>query len=118
MNNSIFIDSSLLVEYIKGSKTDLLETLQSDPGFQLFISQTVVSEYLFYHLAIFGQKSPLTLKETGRITEIFKAIPPRCLYFKLSIGWWMMPHSFKLPFILCQNITCCPTMRLYFPHVR
>jgi len=77
MNNSIFLDSSILIEHYKGSKTDLLEALVSDAReplsvistifdnvgipddinteenlyvpikFHLFICQIVVSEYLF-----------------------------------------------------------------------
>jgi hypothetical protein len=61
MSNSIFIDSSLLVEYVKKAQTDLLNALQGDSTLNLFINQTVVSEYLFHHLAINGGKSPRTL---------------------------------------------------------
>ncbi len=97
MNNSIFIDSTLLVEYIKGSETNLLENLQNDPGFQLYINQTVVSEYLFYHLAIFGQKAPLTLKVSGQITEILKTVAPVPLLQNFN---WLTDQSSILAAIL------------------
>ncbi len=42
----------------------------------MYISQIVVSEYLFYHLAELGQKSPRTLKESNKIPEILKTIDP------------------------------------------
>ncbi len=77
MNNSIFIDSSLLVEYVKKAQTDLLNALQGDTGLRLFINQTVVSEYLFYHLAINGGKSPRTLKETKSISLILQQDDPQ-----------------------------------------
>ncbi len=76
MSNDIFVDSSLLVEYIKDSRTDLLDALKSEPGINLFISQTVVSEYLFYHLAELGQKSPRSLKEAAAIPAILKTVSP------------------------------------------
>ena len=76
MSNSIFVDSSLLVEYIKGSQTEFLDALRNEPDARLFISQTVVSEYLFYHLAELGQKSPRTLKENRRIPGILSAVNP------------------------------------------
>ena len=76
MTNSIFVDSSLPVEYMKGAQRDLMDALLSNRRFRLFISQTVVSEYLFYHLAEHGQKSPRTLKENGSIPHILTTIDP------------------------------------------
>lgn len=76
MTNSIFVDSSLLVEYIKGAQTELLDALLQEDRIRLFISQTIVSEYLFYHLATLGQKSPRTLKSNSNIPEILKNTDP------------------------------------------
>ncbi len=65
-----------MVEYIKGSQTAFLDALRNDPGIRLFISQTVVSEYLFYHLAELGQKAPRTLKENRSIPGILTTVDP------------------------------------------
>lgn len=67
MNNNIFIDSSILIEYRKGSKTGLWDAILSDTDVVPCLNQTVVSEYLYYHLAIFGGKAPLSIKEAGKI---------------------------------------------------
>ncbi|MBY0426441.1 MAG: PIN domain-containing protein [Cytophagales bacterium] len=68
-NNSIFIDSSVLIEYRKGTKTDLLEYI-FDNNFTPVIGQPVVSEFLYHNLAIFSGKSPLAVKSSGQIKPI------------------------------------------------
>lgn len=93
MNNSIFVDSSLLIEYRKSNQTDFLDELLGESGIRLFISQTVVSEYLFYHLAIFGKKSPRTLKENGAISAIVKANDPRLF---LNLFEWLPDNASML----------------------
>lgn len=94
MSSSIFLDSSILVEYYKEAKTDLLEALlefsepsvntltfineegaisasQQESECVLYISQTVISEYLLYCLIYdSGKKSPLTIKESGKIKHL------------------------------------------------
>ena len=67
MSNSLFLDSSILIEYRKGAKTQLLESIIASDNWHPFISQVVVSEYLFFHLAIFSGKSPLSVKMAGEI---------------------------------------------------
>ena len=54
MNNRIFVDSSILIEYRKGSKTDLWDAILSDTDTVPCLNQTVVSEYLFHHMSLFG----------------------------------------------------------------
>src|SRR4051794_37321402 len=68
--NRIFIDSSILVEAIKGNKVDLYKRLIGDINNSLYINETVISEYLFYVLAINGGAAPRTLKESGSIPTI------------------------------------------------
>ncbi len=70
--NNIFVDSSLLVEYIKGTKTDLLNSLISENPVISFINETVVSEFLLYFLAINGNASPRSLQTSGKISFIFE----------------------------------------------
>jgi hypothetical protein len=40
-NRKLFSDSSILVEYLKGTKTDLLDHLLNDAQYTLFISQVI-----------------------------------------------------------------------------
>lgn len=63
----VFLDSSLLVEYIKETKTELLKYLVTSKR-NLYISSTVVSEFFYYYLAVQGKKSPLTLKVNQKIS--------------------------------------------------
>ncbi len=70
MSNKILLDTSILVEYRKGNKTDLFLEMAMDTRFALCISQAVLSEYLFYHLKIFGGKSPLSVKMSSNIAKV------------------------------------------------
>ncbi|WP_229214047.1 hypothetical protein [Dyadobacter flavalbus] len=63
----IFIDSSILVEFKKQSKTELLLELISNTDTELVINSIVLSEYTFYLLAIEGEKAPRTTKENKEI---------------------------------------------------
>lgn len=76
MNNKIFIDSSVLVEYRKGNKLPFLDAMLADQETLLFISQAVTSEYLFHHLAIVGGKSPLAIKMKAGISPILQVRDP------------------------------------------
>jgi predicted nucleic acid-binding protein len=74
--NQIFIDSSVLVEFKKHSKTELLLHLLSVPDLELVINPIVLSEYTFYLLAIRGQKSPRSVKENNEIEKILNRDKP------------------------------------------
>ena len=76
-NKKIFLDSSILVEYVKGAKTDLLDYLLNDASYTLFISQIVVSEFYFHALAAYGNKAPLTLKTSKLIGDIMHLHQPQ-----------------------------------------
>ncbi len=67
-----FVDSSVLVEHVKGSRTDFLPFLASQ-DVVLYISSTVVSELLFHIVAIRSDKSPLTIKRKGLIPKYLDA---------------------------------------------
>lgn len=75
-HRKIFIDSSILVEFEKQSKTDLLLHLMSDKAFNLFVNCTVLSEYTYYLLAIEGGKSPRAVKEDENIRTILTRNDP------------------------------------------
>lgn len=93
MSNSIFLDSSLLIEYIKGAQRELMDILLRDSRINLTISQTITSEYLFYHLAEHGQKSPRTLKESRSISKLLNTIDP--LPF-VSLFTWLPDNASML----------------------
>ena len=80
----IFIDSSILVEYLKGNQTALLEQLISSKH-ELYTNTIVYSEFIFYYLAIVGEKSPLTLKENQRIKEIIQKYDPIDIFSYFTI---------------------------------
>lgn len=67
MSKPVIIDSSILIEYIKGSKTKLLLELMNDAAFECFINETIVSEFLFYWLRVNGNKSPLSMQSSRDI---------------------------------------------------
>jgi predicted nucleic acid-binding protein len=74
-SNKIFIDSSLLIEFTKGSKTNLLQSLIQQQQLLTCVNETVVSEFLFYFLALNGNASPRTLQSAARISGIFNSYP-------------------------------------------
>lgn len=70
MSNRIFLDSSVLIEYRKGNNIEFFEDLVSSSEWKPCISQIVVSEYLFHHLAVFGGKAPLSIKMANGVENI------------------------------------------------
>jgi predicted nucleic acid-binding protein len=86
-NNSqkIFIDSSVLVEFKKQTKIDLLMHLLGNSRIEPVISYTVISEYTYYLLAIEGHKSPRSIKESGAIAETLSRDYPESLLSIFSI---------------------------------
>lgn len=88
------MDSSILVEYRKGIQTDLLEAIVANQVFTPVISQVVVSEYLFYHLAIFSGKSPMSVKSAGEIDKYLSIGDPDT--FLAQFAWLQdFPTLFK-----------------------
>ena len=71
----VFVDSSALVEYIKGKQTDLLDFLMNHRK-DLAISNVVVSEFLYYFVGFKGNKSPLTLKRNNSIATVLNQYDP------------------------------------------
>ncbi len=68
--NKIFIDSSVLVEALKGNKVDFYQDLISNIDNEYFINNTVLSEYLYYILGFSSGVSPKSLLEKKQI-QIF-----------------------------------------------
>lgn len=72
MSKPVIIDSSLLIEYIKGRKSKLLFELLNDPAFTCYINEIIVSEYLFYWIAVNGGKSPMALQSSRQIRGLIE----------------------------------------------
>jgi predicted nucleic acid-binding protein len=64
------IDSSVLVEFSKGTRKKLLLSIIDNPDNEYFINETVVSEYLYYYLILKGGAAPTSLKSSEKIKEI------------------------------------------------
>jgi predicted nucleic acid-binding protein len=65
------LDSSILVEYNKVAKTQLLIKLISDADIECFINETVLSEYLYHFVAINGGRSPRATQSARAMGRIF-----------------------------------------------
>lgn len=72
-NNKIFIDSSVLIEALKGNKNKFYSDLISNNDHELFINDIVVSEYLYFVLGFSAGISSRTLKERQQISETLSA---------------------------------------------
>lgn len=70
--NDFFIDSSILIEYNKGSKQKLFIEILGNDAARCFVNEVVLSEFLFHFLARNASKSPQSLKESGKIKEAFE----------------------------------------------
>lgn len=72
MTSKILLDSSILVEYVKQNRTDLLDVLAVPGRFDLFINTTVLSEVTFHWIALYGGKAPRTLQQSRQISPILR----------------------------------------------
>ncbi|WP_373511679.1 PIN domain-containing protein [Persicitalea sp.] len=76
----VFLDSSLPIEYLKGSRKDkdlLKHLLKLD--IELVIDHTVFSEFMFNFLTIRGKKSGLAIKESKLISALIGEYAPQNL---------------------------------------
>ena len=71
----IFLDTSILIEYIKGTKTKLLENLIANDN-QLYINSIVYSEFMFHFISSVTGKSPFTVKQKNEIGKILGLYNP------------------------------------------
>lgn len=84
----VFLDSSVLVEYIKDRKVALLDYLLKHQR-DLAINSTVISEFLFYFVGFVGNKSPMTLKRNNSIGSIIEQNNP----IAILEGFTVLPES-------------------------
>lgn len=73
MANRIFIDSSVLIETYKGNKVDFYQSLFSNYSNQIYVNETVLSEYLYYILGFNAGVSPRTLQQKKQIKNILES---------------------------------------------
>lgn len=85
----VFIDTSVLVEYLKGNNTEFYEKLLISKHEGLFINQVVFSEYLFYFIAFQTHKSPLSAKMANDISSAFENLNP----FDMLPGFIHLEHN-------------------------
>lgn len=84
MNSKLFLDSSILVEWAKKTQPDLYNHLAEKTTYKLCISQIVLSEFVYYWLAVGGGKAPVTLKRDNAIPTILQIYNPTDLLTRLT----------------------------------
>ncbi len=84
MSNRVFLDSSILVEWAKKTRTDLFDYLVVSNAYELCISQITLSEFMYYWLAIGVGKAPVTLKRDIAISDILQLYSPKDVLTKLK----------------------------------
>ncbi len=72
----IFIDSSILIESLKGNRKELVRALLSLREIRLFYNSIVKTEYLYYFLGYQGGRSPRALKEAKLIKNVISENNP------------------------------------------
>lgn len=80
----VFLDSSILIEYIKGTQTKLLELLLGHDA-EKYINHIIFSEFIFHFLSVMSGKSPLTLKNSQDIKKILEGHEPKELIDNFTI---------------------------------
>lgn len=72
MTNKILIDSSVLVEYAKKNKTQLLDSLLEKDIVTCCINESIISEFLFQFIKFNTNKAPATVQASGKVNSVFK----------------------------------------------
>ena len=76
MTSELMLDSSILVEYVKERRIELLDRLLVIPNLKLYINSTVLSEYTFHWLATKGGKSPRSLQQSKQVKQLVTDVEP------------------------------------------
>lgn len=84
MTNKALVDSSVLIEYIKKKKTKLLLELISDVATEIYINETIISEFLYHFLSINGNTSPRSLQSSKKIKFVLQSSPQYNLISRFS----------------------------------
>ena len=71
----IFLDTSVLIEYIKGNKTEFLDYLFSQ-NVDCCINHIVDSEFIYIYLGLMSGKSPMSLREAAMVSVVLNETEP------------------------------------------
>lgn len=72
MTSRIVLDSSILIEYFKQNKIELLDFLLKAESVELCINSAVLSEGAYHWLARKGDKAPRSLQQAEQIPKILR----------------------------------------------
>ena len=72
MTSRIVLDSSILIEYFKQNKIELLDFLLKSEPVELCINSAVLSEGAYHWLARKGDKAPRSLQKAEQIPKILR----------------------------------------------
>ncbi|GAB3640562.1 PIN domain-containing protein [Spirosoma arcticum] len=73
MISNLVLDSSILTEYAKNNKTELLDHLVATMPDGLRINSAVLNEYMYHWLGNNGGKSPRSLQQSRQIGIVLQS---------------------------------------------
>lgn len=73
--NKIFVDSSILIEALKGNKVSFFHNLISDINNVNYINDIIISEYLYYLIGFNTGSSPRTVQEKNQVHAVISESP-------------------------------------------
>lgn len=71
----IFLDTSVLIEYVKGNNTELLDTIIATK-IDCCINHIVYSEFIYNYMGLLSGRSPMSLKESKTIKAVLEETEP------------------------------------------
>jgi len=75
MTSKVLIDSSVIIEYAKKNKTQLLNSLLENDSINCCINESIISEFLFQFIKFNTNKAPATIKSAKKISNVFESNP-------------------------------------------
>lgn len=108
INNNIFLDSSILIEYIKQSKIEIFESLIKNKEIVLHINSIVMSEFIFYLIAYKSNRSPLSCKEAKIIPNLLKETNPTAFLSQFSFVNTTEPSFVEISVNLMEKYNLLP----------
>ena len=85
MISSIILDSSILIEYAKNNKTELMDYLVATMPDRLHVNSAVLSEYMYHWLGNNGGKSPRSLQQSKQIGSVIQSGDPASFLSQFTI---------------------------------
>lgn len=94
----IFLDTSVLIEYIKGNKTEFLDYLFTQ-NVDCCINHIVYSEFIYNYLGLMSGKSPMSLREAAMVSVVLNETEPYEFiqgFEVLSMGEEILVKSYEI----------------------